>query len=157
MRKALSLFFTVMLVCCLTVPAFAYNTSVTYDAETEPPHVITLDPNGGRVNPTQIILNADGAAGTLPTPTRGGYKFLGWYTDKTFTTEFTKETLVDKNVTVYAKWQYRGGGYVPPQSSTDTVESPKTFDSGIALYGAMALLSAFSGAVLVMDKKKHAE
>ncbi len=159
MRKTLGLIFTLVLVCCLTVPTFAYSTAVTYDAAKEPPHVVTFDPNGGRVTTTTLELPTDGYVTNLPTPTRPGYTFEGWYTDSTFTTEFTENTLVNQNVTVIAKWKYRGGGgaYVPPQSSGDNVTSPETFDGGIALYVGMSVLSATGGAALVIGKKRREE
>lgn len=165
MKKVLSLLFSLVLVCLLAVPAFAYSTSVAYNAETTPPHTVTFDPNGGRVTTSQITLEANGYITNLPTPTRSGYTFQGWYTDKTFTTKFTETTLVDKNVTLVAQWKIKSGGWpggwpsISPGTSTGsgTVESPKTFDSGIAAYSAMALLSAASGAALVVTKKKATE
>ena len=39
---------------------------------------------------------------SLPTPTRAGYKFDGWYTDRKFKKKVTK--VKNKNVTLYAKW-----------------------------------------------------
>ena len=39
---------------------------------------------------------------SLPTPTRVGYKFDGWYTDKNFKNKVKK--LTKKNATLYAKW-----------------------------------------------------
>ena len=45
--------------------------------------------------------------GTLPTPTRIGYTFAGWYTGENGTgTRITNETIVsnDNNHTLYAKW-----------------------------------------------------
>lgn len=43
---------------------------------------------------------------SLPTPTKTGYKFIGWYPSKKFTkgTEVTSETIIGKNVTLHAKW-----------------------------------------------------
>ena len=49
------------------------------------------------------IKNSD-----LPTPTRTGYTFAGWYTDKsTLQTPFTNDTTgvtISENTTIYAKW-----------------------------------------------------
>ncbi len=45
-------------------------------------HTITFNPAGGTVSPTSEVV-ALGASTTLPTPTRAGYKFLGWYTAPT--------------------------------------------------------------------------
>lgn len=43
----------------------------------------------------------------LPTPIKKGYKFLGWYPSKKFTrgTEVTKDTIIGKDITLYAKWE----------------------------------------------------
>ena len=45
------------------------------------------------------------AAGTLPTPVRSGYTFLGWFTAATGGAKVTSATLIDKNMTLYAHWQ----------------------------------------------------
>jgi len=46
-----------------------------------------------------------GEALTLPTPTKAGYAFVGWYTDnETFANEFTADTFPAADVTLYAKW-----------------------------------------------------
>ena len=42
--------------------------------------VITLDPAGGKVSPTKLTMdNAGKVTQPLPTPTRDGYEFAGWY------------------------------------------------------------------------------
>lgn len=38
-------------------------------------------------------------------PTREGYKFMGWYTDLTFETEFDFDKALNDNMEVYAKWE----------------------------------------------------
>lgn len=45
--------------------------------------------------------------GTLPTPTRTGYTFLGWYTDPNGGIQVTAETILTTpgNHTLYAKYQ----------------------------------------------------
>lgn len=42
----------------------------------------------------------------LPTPIRFGYNFEGWYPNEQFNehTKVTSETIVGKNITLYAKW-----------------------------------------------------
>ena len=44
---------------------------------------------------------------SLPTPTKKGFKFIGWYPSKRFVkgTEVTTETLIGKSITLYAKWE----------------------------------------------------
>ena len=50
-----------------------------------------------------ISVENDGTV-TLPSnPSKEGFKFLGWYSDED--TEFTAETHVTANMTVYAKWE----------------------------------------------------
>lgn len=44
------------------------------------------------------------ALGTLPTPTRSNYCFLGWYTAKSSGNKISAKTKVTKTVTYYAHW-----------------------------------------------------
>ncbi len=41
----------------------------------------------------------------LPSPTKNGYTFDGWYTDNNFTTRVGPSTVVYANATYYAKWR----------------------------------------------------
>jgi len=41
---------------------------------------------------------------SLPTPTRVGYKFLGWYVDFEYHEEFTMTTMPAEDITLYALW-----------------------------------------------------
>ena len=40
----------------------------------------------------------------LPTPTREGYEFVGWYYDQSFTKEAKANDELTRDVTLYAKW-----------------------------------------------------
>ena len=42
--------------------------------------------------------------GTLPTPTRAGYMFEGWYTDAEYKNKFTEKTFGKEGLTLYANW-----------------------------------------------------
>lgn len=42
--------------------------------------------------------------GTLPTPTRSGYRFDGWYTEATGGTQVTASTTMSGNMIIYAHW-----------------------------------------------------
>ena len=48
---------------------------------------------------------ANPSIGSLPTPTRSGYSFEGWYTSATGGTKITNSTEVTANTTVYAHWK----------------------------------------------------
>ena len=64
---------------------------------------VKLDANGGAVNPEVIAVTYDAAYGSLPTPTRTGYTFQGWFDGQT---EVTSETIFKggDGVTLTAQW-----------------------------------------------------
>ena len=67
--------------------------------------VITLNANGGSVSTGTLTKGYGSQMGTLPTPTRAGYTFTGWYTAATGGTRITEATTVPaNNVTYYAQW-----------------------------------------------------
>ena len=164
MRKALRLILALAMACTLIVPAFGYSTMVVYNAEIEPPHVVTFDPcNGTPI--IQVILYKDGYVKELPTPAStaaqgtSGYTFDGWYIDST--TPFTTSTLVDRDMMVYGHWKKvpnnipNGTPSTPNNGSGGTATSPKTFDAGIAHYCVMALASTVAGSAIVLTRKKY--
>ena len=55
---------------------------------------------------TISLKEADKLNDTLPTPTRENYTFLGWYTDPIEKDKISGDTVVTKNTTYYAHWQY---------------------------------------------------
>ena len=67
---------------------------------------VTFDANGGTVNPANKEVTSKAAYGDLPTPTRTGYTFAGWYTSATGGTMITSTTMVTvaSNHTLYAHW-----------------------------------------------------
>ena len=65
---------------------------------------ISFETNGGNDLSSQIYVIGE-TYGTLPTPTRAGYKFSGWYSDSTLTAGVSAATTVNDYVTkLYAKW-----------------------------------------------------
>ena len=71
-------------------------------------YVVTFNPLSGSVSPTSKVVNKGAAIGTLPTPTRSGYVFDGWYTKyngvAAYGTKVTGSTKVNANTTLYALW-----------------------------------------------------
>lgn len=65
---------------------------------------ITFDANGGQCGTTSMYTDTAGKLSALPTPTRGGYTFNGWFTEQSGGTAVTAETVYDKNTTLYAHW-----------------------------------------------------
>ena len=67
---------------------------------------IDFDPMGGTVNPKTMTTGTDGKLKeNLPTPTRTGYTFDGWYFDKKYTgNKIAQGETFLRDCTVYAKW-----------------------------------------------------
>ena len=64
-----------------------------------------FDAAGGTVSTASIAVTVGSAYGTLPTPTRTGYTFAGWYRSTVGTDQVTAATIADdENPTVYAHW-----------------------------------------------------
>ena len=90
--------------------------------------VVTYDPCGGTVTPAseeKIYKDKDGVKqyGTLPTPTRAGYKFEGWYTEKIGGTQVKEDTLVMENIhTLFAHWESKPEVIIPTQPDNGSIE-----------------------------------
>lgn len=66
-------------------------------------HTVTFVTNGGTAVASQTVEN--GKTATKPeSPTNGSFKFLGWYADSEFATEFDFASPISKDTKVYAKW-----------------------------------------------------
>ena len=64
-------------------------------------YTVTLDANGGSLDSTSVSVNYEGTL-TLPTPTRTGYTFNGWYDDTILISDGTWYYTTDLELT--AKW-----------------------------------------------------
>ena len=90
---------------------FDYDTpisgNITLTASYMEPYTITFDANGGVVSPDWMYTNPAYKLVNLPTPTRSGYTFDGWFTsggDKV-----TLDYVFSGNETITAEWTY-----IPP-------------------------------------------
>ena len=89
---------------------------------------ISFDGSGGTVPTPQTTVN--GRLTSLPTPTRDGYDFLGWYTASG--DRVTTDTVFAADTTLYPLWDRRDSGssgrpYRPVTPSES--DSPSTGDS----------------------------
>ena len=68
--------------------------------------VVTFNANGGSVSTSSIKVYYNANYGDLPTPTRAGYNFDGWFTSADGSTQITKGSvvLIESNQTLYAHW-----------------------------------------------------
>lgn len=101
---------------------------VTYYAHwtaTKRSYTATFNGNGGGTpSPSTITKEYNVALGTLPTCTRTGYTFIGWYTASSGGTKISTTTVVTKDITYYAQWSINSytltfnpnGGTVTPTS-----------------------------------------
>ena len=79
-----------------------YTTDLSLTASwTVNTYSVTLDANGGSLDSTSLSVNYESTL-TLPTPTRTGYTFNGWYSDGTLISDGTWYYTTDLALT--AKW-----------------------------------------------------
>ena len=89
----------------------AVEQNITLTAKwTQNTYTVTFDPNGGNelaeADKTKVVKIGE-AYGELPTPTRKGYNFAGWYTEAEEGTVVTADTTVSAMTdhTLYAHWE----------------------------------------------------
>ena len=87
------------------------NTSTLYANWTANTYTLNFDvQNGDALSPSTQSVTYDAAYGTLPTPTRYGFAFKGWYTTPNGGSETDTEVLtsdiysIDGDQTIYAHW-----------------------------------------------------
>ena len=114
------------------------NTGKYFHSEvvgTTPPEpeefTITFDAAGGTTPASQTTV--DGKLTSLPTSTRDGYDFLGWYTaggDRV-----TTDTVFTADTTLYARWAEQAGPgdddkppYIPPQPTGPNTGNSEGWD-----------------------------
>ena len=71
-----------------------------------PTPTVTLDAQGGDVTPDSLTVTQGTTYGALPTPTRDGFAFTGWFTGPADGTRVTASTPVTEAAghTLYARW-----------------------------------------------------
>lgn len=62
---------------------------------------ITFNADGGTVNPSSKVIDEKTQIGTLPTPSKEGYTFAGWYSGDN---EITSTSTISSNCTLTAHW-----------------------------------------------------
>lgn len=102
---------------------------------------VTFDADSGSVSPTSKTVTYNSTYGDLPTPTRKGYTFTGWYyTDWFDEIKVNTDTkvIVTSNQTLYAQWEVdyyltefdaNGGSYNGCNVSYCVLPYGSTYDS----------------------------
>jgi uncharacterized repeat protein (TIGR02543 family) len=118
------------------------------DASIDNDVTVTFNANGGSCSTTSREVEQGSAIGTLPTPTRSGYRFVGWYTAKDGgSAPITASTTVSDAVTYYAHWTSNrstgdpvrfdaAGGILPGALASYTLTGTNTFrgTNGLILF-----------------------
>lgn len=81
------------------------NASLTNYSIYYPSYTLTFDANGGSVETKNKTIQQGKTYGDLPTPTRTGYTFNGWYTAASGGSQVSSlTTMGNSNTTIYAHW-----------------------------------------------------
>ena len=84
-------------------------------------YTITFNTQGGsEIDSVRVTRNS--TVSKPEEPTREGYTFEGWFTDKECTTAFDFDTRVTKNMTLYAKWTEKSTEPTDPDEPAKPVE-----------------------------------
>lgn len=87
-----------------TMPAQDITLYAKWDANT---YTVTFDAGEGTVSPENQTVTFDQPYSALPTPTRAGYDFAGWYLNETLITADNTVTVANDH-TLTAAWNARG-------------------------------------------------
>ncbi len=66
---------------------------------------LLLEPNGGECEYSCYMYTIGSKVGKLPIPTRAGYTFVGWYTEKNEGQAINSQDIINEDVTAYAHWK----------------------------------------------------
>lgn len=74
---------------------------------------VTFDSQGGTIAATSEQTTVDGKLLTLPSVTKEGQTFVGWFDAATGGNEITADTVYAADATIYAQWKTAGTGEEP--------------------------------------------
>ncbi len=146
----------------IAVPAYpgTYTDTVAFTAKCElATHALAFDANGGELSEgaSSKSLAYGDSYGELPTPTRAGYTFLGWFTSIDSSEQVDSSTTMgDDPVTVYAHW--RVNTYTIAYDPNSASLGQGSMDSQEHTYGESAQLKAneFTNSYSDQDKVRFA-
>ena len=130
--------------------------------------IIKFDANGGTFESSSILTIdgwVNGLENSLEEPTRDGYAFMGYFTEKTGGTKLElilAESGIDSDMTFYAQWEEttsnvpgetedENSGVIPSEPEE---ENPKTFDGiGTSIFMGTISLIGLVGATIYLKRK----
>ena len=102
----------IKVICLVLVSLFVVSLAACTGGSDDTEKVtIYLDPNGGTLpegTADEFEVAIGESLGKLPTPTRGGYEFLGWYEDGNERWEVDRRTKAEYEMEIVALWQPMG-------------------------------------------------
>jgi uncharacterized repeat protein (TIGR02543 family) len=123
------------------------HTRVVLDALFKNPFRVYLESNGGEfLEP--LYTNEQGLLPGLPTPKRKGYRFCGWYSDFDLKSPFDPNTILRRDMRLYASWQPQEHAiFYDVQDGMNARRNPKTYIPGqeTTLYPAAKKGCRFEG------------
>jgi uncharacterized repeat protein (TIGR02543 family) len=116
-----------------TVYSVSANTTLyaKWTAATASTYLLTFDAQSGSVSPASKSVTYGAAVGAVPTPTRSGYTFGGWYTSTNGAGTLYTATTVHSttgNLTLYAKWV---AGQLPTAVAAQEVSAVKLYPNPV--------------------------
>ena len=101
-----------------TIDKLTGDTTFTVTAEpkdapkppVKPTYTITFNANGGSVSPETMETDENGKLSALPTPTRDGCTFDGWYDAKDGGSKVSADKIYTESTTIYAHWTKNSSG-----------------------------------------------
>lgn len=102
---------------------------------------VTFNSLGGSA--VNSITVEDGKTITLPSeaPVKEGYDFTGWFTDEKCTTEFDANTIITKDITLYAGWKAKEAATSPLYGTWESTENLTIYDSAFNAHEAKLYIS----------------
>ena len=111
--------------CNANLQLIYYDAAMDCDGSTVAKATLSFDANGGDVTTSEIEKIIGGQIGALPNPTRDGYYFTGWWTEKDGGEKITNSTIIQGDMTLYAHWtqQMAGAWTVVQRNSASSIYS----------------------------------
>jgi uncharacterized repeat protein (TIGR02543 family) len=126
----------------MVTPGSIVTGNATYYAHWTPvSYTVTWDAQEGTASATRSSIDYGSAVGALPTASRAGYTFGGWYTAPAGGSKVTAGTIVTGDATYYARWtpvqasdqltdDVPGAEGTDPPAPGETVQLPSSVDFG---------------------------
>ena len=105
-------------------------------------YTVTFNPNGGSCSTASKVVPNGAKYDTLPTATRSGYTFDGWYTAKSGGSKITATTTANlsANQTLYAHWTHVcNSSTLMPGTAATCTQNGKTDGKKCSVCGAVTV------------------